>query len=76
MGYLERAIDFIRENIDEHELMHKLLDAKMMGCSFSNAYPADADDLQDILEEFGADNDLPEGWWCEYGVIEDIVEMI
>lgn len=73
---LKKALDYIRENIDEHELSHKRINAMTMRCSFSSLYPQDADDIQDVLEEYGADNDLPEGWWMEHGDIEDIVELI
>lgn len=30
----------------------------------------------DLLEEYGQDNDLPEGWWMEYGEIDDILKSI
>ena len=29
------------------------------------------DKIYDLLEEYGEDNDLPEGWHLEYGDIED-----
>lgn len=29
-------------------------------------------EIYDLLEEYGEDNDLPEGWWMEYGDIDDI----
>lgn len=72
----KKALDYIRENIDEYELYHKMTEARMTGCSFSNLYPQDADDIIDVLEEYGAENDLPEGWWMEHGVIDEIVELI
>lgn len=31
------------------------------------------DDLLNLLEEFGEDKDLPEGWWMEYGDADDMV---
>ena len=30
----------------------------------------------DLLEEYGEDNDLPEGWWMEEGDIDDIILLI
>lgn len=47
-----------------------------MRCPFGLAYPLLADDISDLLEEYGEDNDLPEGWWCVYGDIDDIIEQI
>ena len=29
-------------------------------------------DINDFMEEYGEDNDLPEGWWQEFGDEEDI----
>ncbi len=39
-------------------------------------HPCDAEDVIDLLEEYGQDNDLPEMWWAEYYDIDDIVEQI
>ena len=39
-------------------------------------HPCEEYDIIDLLEEYGQDNDLPEGWWCEYGDIDDIVEQL
>ena len=73
---MKEALCYIRENIDEYELSHKKVNAMTMRCSFSSLYPQDADDIQDVLEEYGAEHDLPEGWWMNHGCIEDIIEMI
>ena len=34
------------------------------------------DDIHDCMEQFGQDNDLPEGWWMSYGDIHDIFVML
>lgn len=31
-----------------------------------------AEKLIDCMEEYGEDNDLPEGWWMEYGDEDEI----
>ena len=74
--HLEKALDYVRENIDEWELRSMRMDCAIQRAPFSHLYPQDADDIADTLEEYGQDNDLPEGWWCEYGDIDDIVEQI
>lgn len=33
-------------------------------------------ELADLMEEYGENNDLPEGWWYEYGEEEDILEKL
>lgn len=30
------------------------------------------DDLLDLLEEYGEELDLPEGWWMDFGDAEDM----
>ena len=42
-----------------------------MRCSIDEASTKIYDSIYDLLEEYGADNDLPEGWWMEYGEIDD-----
>ena len=34
------------------------------------------DEIYDCMEQYGEDNDLPEGWWMEYGEIDDIFVML
>lgn len=76
MAHLEKALDYVSKNIDIKYINHCVVRAMEMRCPFSLAFPLEADDITDLLEEYGEDNDLPEGWWCEYGDIDDIVEQI
>lgn len=76
MSHLKKAIESIREQIDEYDLYHMRMDCAIQRTPFSHLYPQDADDIADLLEEYGQDNDLPEGWWCEHGDINDIIEML
>ena len=43
---------------------------------FNYMYPREADEIAEVLEEYGQDNELPEGWWCEYGDINEIIEKL
>ena len=74
--HLEKALDYVRENIDEWELRSMRMDCAIQRAPFSHLYPQDADDIADTLEEYGEDNGLPEGWWCEYGDIDEIIEQL
>lgn len=73
---MKRALKYVREHVDMDYINHCIVKAMEMRCAFSLAYPIEADDIADLLEEYGQDNDLPEGWWCEYGDIDDIIEML
>lgn len=76
MEHLEKALKYIRNNVDMDYINFCICEAMEMRCAFSLAYPLLAVDISDLLEEYGEDNDLPEGWWCEYGDIDDIIEQI
>ena len=76
MKTLEKALKHTRKNVDMEYINFCVCHAREMRCPFSLAYPLLADDITDLLEEYGEDNDFPEGWWCEYGEIDDIVEQI
>lgn len=73
---LEKSLKYVRKYVDIEDLNYKRCKAMEMRCPFSLTYPIMTDDIADLLEEYGEDNDLPEGWWCEYGDIDDIVELI
>lgn len=62
---LKRAIDYVKKNvaIDKIHSVHLVDDDKV-------------DEIIDTLEEYGEENDMPEGWWMDYGDIYDIIAMI
>lgn len=76
MKELEKALVYVRTSIDMEYINKCIVSSMEMRCPFSIAYPLVADDISDLLEEYSEDNDLPEGWWLEYGDIDDIIEMI
>lgn len=74
--HLEKALDSVRKHVDMPYINHCIVRAMEMRYPFSLAFPTEAIDIADHLEEYGQDNDLPERWWCEYGDIDDIVEQL
>lgn len=76
MTHLEKAIESIRERIDEQEFNYMVCSAMRERVPFSYMYPREADEIADALEEYGQDNGLPEGWWCEECDIDEIIERI
>lgn len=71
---IDKAIDYVKENMDEDDMailkaeinksynMHLIPTENTVNCS----------KVIDLLEEYGQENDLPEGWWeseCEISEI-------
>ena len=73
---LDKALDYVRENVDMQHVGYMIVQSKLQRMPVSSMYASFTDDVQDLLEEYGQDNDLPEGWWMEHGDIDDIVELI
>ena len=69
----EKAIEFIKDNIDKNRIAR--VKAKLES---QNMELADVDEeldeiIYDLMEEYGADNDLAEGWWLDEGTTEDVI---
>ena len=69
---LDNALDYVREQLDADELM---IIKSRVSYNLNHRLPAASDvndgHIIDLLEEYGEENDLPEGWWEEYGEIDD-----
>ena len=63
MKHLEKALDYVRENIDIDYLKGCITTAMQMRRPLGGVAPLLVDDIYDLLEEYGQDNDLPEYWW-------------
>lgn len=67
------AVNYINANkawniIEEDIACEKMNDWR---CGIAQVSQRISDGIQDLLEEYGNDNDLPEGWWMEYGDVDD-----
>lgn len=72
---VDRGIDYVREHLEPEDL--SIIRAQV-DCSYRyNMSPSCCvtghSKVIDLLEEYGQDNDMPEGWWMEYGEIDDIL---
>ena len=71
---LDDGLDYVREQLDADELM---IIKSRVSYNMNHRLPAasQVNDAKviDLLEEYGEDNDLPEGWWMEQGDIDDIL---
>lgn len=70
-----KAIAYVKENIDEDDLA--CIKAEANKCWKQHLVPTenliDCEAITDLLEEYGEDNGLPEGWWEEYAEIDEII---
>ena len=73
---LERAIRYVRKNMDMEFVNYCVNKSLERRCPLSVAFPAVADHISDLLEEYGQDNNLPGGWWYEYDDIDEIACML
>lgn len=72
---LKPALDYVREQLGEETVA--VIRAQVDRSYSYHMAPGDCvtDDgsVIDLLEEYGEDNDLPEGWWENEGDIDDIL---
>lgn len=71
-GILGEALVFVKSKLDPSDVYVANERMAEWRCPLDHAHEALYNQIQDFLEEFGDDNDLPEGWWMEYGGIEDL----
>lgn len=62
---MKRAIDYVRSHVDMDEvrLSIKKMDEQREPLFRVNSQLSDS--IYDLMEEYGQDHDLPEGWWLE-----------
>lgn len=66
------ALDYVRSQLDEWRLeeYRAAINSAYEYHTTPTAY-ADFDHIRDLLEEYGQENDLPEGWWENEGDLDD-----
>lgn len=74
MNHYQKAIKYVRENRTWSDAQEEvaLERIEMYRCDISFADSSIADEISDLMEDYGQDNDLQEGWWLEYGDTDDI----
>mgnify|MGYP007069885704 CR=1 FL=1 len=71
---LKKAIAYVRQQLDEDDIA--IIHANINKAYRAHLMPENLCDygkVMDLLEEYGEDNDLPEGWWEEECDINDIL---
>lgn len=67
------AIAHVRANVDMDDVRRAMTIIDRQRCPLYQADPSLDCQIYDLMEEYGEDNDLPEGWWLEYVDIDDII---
>lgn len=74
---MRKAVAYINEQLEQED---KAIIAAQVSKNFKQhmnpAYGIDDDKIIDLLEEYGDDHDLGEGWWEEECDLDDIVLLI
>lgn len=73
---LNDALAYVRSNIDMSEVEHT---RNKMYQRREDAYTANitlCDQVYDLLEEYGADQDLDEGWWMYEKELSEIIKEL
>ena len=73
MSTKQMALCYLRSNMDREELAYHILATSERREPIGYHWE---DTAHDLLEEFGEDYELPEGWWMEEGDIEDWLHMV
>jgi len=67
--HFEKAIQYVRENASWSKACEEYA-LEIIGkyrCPIDQASSEIAEEIRDLMEEYGVANDLPDGWWYEFG---------
>lgn len=70
-------LEHIRKNVDMDEVRLAIKRMYKERSSFGHVNPTLHDQIYDLLEEYGEENDLPEEWWeSEFEIEEVLFELL
>lgn len=67
------AVAYVKANVSSEKVQHAKEVLAAHNMELADVDESLDDDINDLMEEFGSDHDLPEGWWLGYGTTEDIL---
>lgn len=71
---LRKGLAYVREHLDPADMaIIKAMIDKNYQMHLNPGHGIDDSKVIDLLEEYGDNEDLAEGWWMEYGEIDDIL---
>lgn len=65
MNDIEKAIEYVRDNVDLEDVLTAKLNMEFLREPLYRVNNTLCDEIYDLMEEYGSDNELPEGWWLE-----------
>lgn len=60
---VKKAIIHVRLNVDMDDVTRAMTIIDQLRCPLYQADPSLDNQIYDLMEEYGQDNDLPECWW-------------
>ncbi len=73
MTEFEKAAQYVLSQLDEIDVQHAIYHMDRDRCPLSMVDASLCGKISDLMEEYGDDNDLPEGWWLDYGDEDEIL---
>lgn len=70
------AVAYVKANISSEKTQHAKEVLTTHNMELADVDESLDDDINDLMEEYGADHDLAEGWWEYEGTTEDILKEL
>lgn len=70
---VRKAINYVRLNVDMEDVERAMTIIDRQRCPLCQADPELDNQIYDLMEEYGQDNDLPECWWMSEISEDDIL---
>ena len=75
MRHFEKAVAYVRENVDMADVAQAKVKMGEKNPLFRINH-ALCDQIYDLMEEYGEEHDLPEGWWLDEADEEEVLLML
>lgn len=70
---INKAVAYVSNNMDADELKVIKAQVNLAWETRQQITTSYDDEVEDLMEEFGEDNDLPEGWWLNDCELDEIL---
>ena len=65
MNDFQEALQYVEENVEQIDVEHAIHHIDRDHAPLRLVDESLSMKINDLMEEYGADNDLPEGWWLD-----------
>jgi hypothetical protein len=73
MTEFEKAALYVIDQLDEIDVQHAIYHMDRDRRPLSMVDASLCGKISDLMEEYADDNDLPEGWWLDYGDEDEVL---